>query len=233
MKTIARAALAVLLASCGSAYAQSPQSASPYPTMAPAEKYLMPSAADEIAMARTAGPPSVSANAEVLVLTKTGYVVGAKGNNGWVCFIERSWTGGLDDPEFWNPKPRAPNCFNSPAVRSVLPQYVARWKWAVAGDTREQIAQKSKAAYASHEFTDPAPGSFSFMMSKEGYLNDQVAGPWHPHVMHFVAYADVVNVWAAGLPGSPIILGPYQRAYEPNTIFIPVRRWSDGSLDAK
>jgi hypothetical protein len=201
--------------------------------MGPVQRYLMASAADEIAAARTAAPPSVSAHAEVLVLTKTGYVVGAKGTNGWVCFVERSWTAGFDDPEFWNYKGRAPNCFNPPAVKSVLPQYLARAKWAfIDGLTREQMAQKARAAYASHRFRDPDPGSFSFMLSKHAYLNDQVKGPWHPHVMLFVAQ-NQMDEWAAGFDGSPIIAPPpgTMRAYEPTTIFIPVSRWSDGSRD--
>jgi hypothetical protein len=221
MKSVACAILFVALAS----------PAPSYPSMAPIQKYLMPSAAVEIASARTAAPASVSARAEVLVLTKTGYVVGAKGNDGWVCMVERMWTAGFDDPEFWNWKGRAPSCLNPPAVRSVLPQYLAVTKWALEGDTREQIARKAQAAYATHQFTDPAPGSFAFMLSKEGYLNDQVAGPWHPHVMLFIAY-DQQAEWAAGFDGSPIIAPPANfRRYQPMTIFIPVHRWSDGSLD--
>ena len=130
----------------------------------------MPSAAAEIALARTAGPSSISAHAEVLVLANQGYVVGAKGTNGWLCLVGRSWTAVLDDPEFWNWRGLGPACLNPPAVRSVLPQYLARTKWAIAGDTREEIAAKAKAAYADHLFTDPAPASFAFMLSKEGYL---------------------------------------------------------------
>lgn len=228
MKATACTALALAFASGTAAYAAAAPKTS-YPSMAPVQAYLMPSAAAEIAAARTAAPPSVSDRAEVLVLTKSGYVVGAKGSNGWVCFVERMWTAGLDDPEFWNPKGRAPNCFNPPAVRSVLPQYLARTDWAIAGDTREQIAKKAQAAYASHRFTDPAPGSLSFMLSKQAYLNDEVAGPWRPHVMLFIAY-DRLATWAAGFDGSPILAPPANmRPYEPITIFIPVRRWSDGS----
>jgi hypothetical protein len=228
MKTIGCATLAVLLASCTTAYAQEPNA---YPTMAPISKYLIPSAADEIAMARSAAPPSISAHAEVLVLTKTGYVVAAKGSNGWVCFVGRMWSAGFDDPEFWNWHGRGPACLNPQAVRSVLPQEIALTNWAIAGDTREQIAMKAQAAYASHRFTDPAPDSFAFMLSKEGYLNDEVHGPWHPHVMLFVAY-DQMATWAAGFAGSPIIAPPPNfRRYQPVTISIPVHRWSDGSID--
>jgi hypothetical protein len=42
------------------------------------------------------------------------------------------------------------------------------------------------------------------MLSKEGYLNDGVHGPWHPHVMWFVAY-DQMATCAAGFAGLPII----------------------------
>jgi hypothetical protein len=228
MKAIGCVALAVLLVSCASANAQAPNA---YPTMAPIAKYLIPNAADEIAMARSAAPPSVSAHAEVLVLTKTGYVVAAKGSNGWVCLVGRMWSAGFDDPEFWNWHGRGPGCLNPPAVRSVLPQEIALTNWAIAGDTREQIAKKSQAAYASHQFTDPAPNSMALMLSKEGYLNDEVAGPWHPHVMPFIAY-DQIATWAAGFAGSPIVAPPANfRRYQPVTIAIPVHRWSDGSLD--
>lgn len=221
--------LPVLLSS--KAYAQVTK-ANPYPTMAPVDRYLMPDRAAEIAMARSAAPASVSAHADVLVLTKKGYVVAAKGDNGWVCLVERMWTAGLDDPEFWNPNGHGPACFNPPAVRSVLPQYVARTKWAFAGATREEIAKKAQAAYADHQFTDPASGSLAFMMSKQGYLNDQIKGPWHSHVMPFIAL-DQVATWSAGFDGSPIIAPPLStfRRYEPLTIFILARRWSDGTLD--
>jgi len=229
MKIIACATSAIALASSAAAYGQTPQG-SPYPSMAPVEKYLMSSASAEIALARTAGPSSISAHAEVLVLTKQGYVVGAKGTNGWICLVGRSWTAGLDDPEFWNWRGRGPGCFNPPAVQSVLPQYLARTKWALAGDTREQIAQKAQAAYADHQFTDPAPGSFALMLSKEGYLLG-ADGPWRPHVMPFIA-KDQLAAWGAGFKGSPILPPPdpsTYRPYEPVTIDIPVSKWSDGS----
>lgn len=229
MKTVPYLALTALLASCASAYGQTQQPPT-YPTMAPIEQYLMPSAAAEIALARSGGPSSISAHAEVLVLTKQGFVVAVKGTNGWVCAVGRSWTAGFDDPEFWNPRGRGPACLNPPAVQSVLPQYLAFTKWAIAGDSREQIAAKAKAAYADHQFTDPAAGSMAFMLSKDGYLLG-ADGPWRPHVMPFIAY-DQLATWGAGFKGSPIFAPPPEagfRPYQPLTIAIPVSRWSDGS----
>lgn len=219
-------ALIVLLASSAPAYGQAPAS-NPYPSMAPVSEYLMPRAA-EIEMARSAAPASISANAEVLVMTKTGYVVAATGSNGWVCIVGRMWSAGLDDPEFWNPKGRGAACLNPDAVQSVLPFYLARAKWALAGDTRDEIAKKSEAAYAAHQF--PEPRGFALMLSKESYLNDGVKGPWRPHIMPFVAKDQLVT-WGASFKGSPVLSPATDtfRSYEPVTLVILAPRWSDGS----
>jgi len=228
MRNDTACAALVLLVSCTPAYARAPAS-NPYPTMAPISQYMMPRDA-EIEMARSAAPPSISDAAEVLVMNETGYEVAAKGSNGWVCLVGRMWSAGLDDPEFWNPKGRGPGCLNPLAVKSVLPFYLARAKWALAGDTHDEIAKKSQAGYADHQFTDPIPGSFALMLSKEGYLNDGVAGPWRPHVMPFIAL-DQLNTWAAGFKGSPILSPATStfRRYEPVTIVILAPYWSDGS----
>jgi len=221
MKTPQRFLTLALIGLMGSA-------AAPYPAMAPADQYRIPNPQDEIALARSAAPPSISANAQILILGKRGYEPAVSGNNGFVCFVERSWTASFDDPEFWNPHIRGPNCFNPPAVRSVLPQYLRRTEWALAGATKDQMIDKARAAIAAHQFTDPEPGSLSFMLSKQGNLGDQAAGgPWAPHVMFFLKHGEAAT-WAAGLQDSPI-LGKEGHVSEQTVLFIPVRRWSDGS----
>lgn len=216
--------LSVALVAGGPDAAQS----GPYSTMAPAEQYRMADRDAEVALARSAAPRAVSDRAEVLVLGTAGYEQAITGTNGFVCFVERSWTAGFDDPEFWNPKTRAPNCFNPPAVRSVLPQYLKRTEWALAGSSREQLIAKARAAFASREFGPPDAGSFSFMLSPRGYLGDAAGGPWRPHVMFFVQSGQAAS-WAAGLEGSPVV-GTDGGPFEPTVLFIPVRRWSDGTL---
>ena len=198
-----------------------------YPAMAPPEQYRMASAQEEIALARSAAPPSISADAEVLVLGKRGYEVAVKGKNGFVCLVQRSWTAGFEDPEFWNPKLRGPDCLNPPAVRTVLPQYLKRTESVLAGATRQKLVEEARSAFASHAFVPPEAGSFAFMLSKNGYVSDDAAGPWLPHVMLFVPHGQVAN-WGAGLEGSPV-LGVDGSPIEPTVLFIPVRRWSDGT----
>lgn len=226
MKTPGFLPILLLLLLRDFAHAQAKQH-TPYPAMAPVEQYRIADPQDEIALARTAAPPSMSADAEVLVLGKHGYETAVRGRNGFVCFVERSWAAGFDDAEFWNPKLRAPNCFNPPAVRSVLPQYLKRTEWALAGIGRAQMIEKARAAFASRRFTAPEAGSLSFMLSKLGYLSDDSAGPWLPHVMFFVQHGQAV-AWGAGLEASPI-LGADGGPFEPTVLLIPVRRWSDGS----
>ena len=198
-----------------------------YPDMAPVEQYRIANREDEIALARSAAPPSISGDAQVLVLGNHGYETAVKGKNGFVCFVERSWAAGFDDPEFWNPRLRAPNCFNPPAARTELPQYLKRTQWVLAGATRQQLVDKTKAAVASHSFKAPEAGAFSFMLSKNGYVGDAAAGPWLPHVMFFLPHGQASD-WGANKEGSPII-GKDGRAVETTILFIPVRSWSDGS----
>lgn len=204
------------------------EGASPYPVMAPAERYRMADAKAEIALARTAAPPSISADATVLVLGRRGYDVAVKGSNGFVCFIERSWTARFDDAVFWDPKIRAPNCFNPAAARTVLPIYQKRTEWVLSGLGKAEIIARSRAALAAHRIVAPTPGAFSFMLSRQGNLGDPASGgPWLPHVMFFVPHGQAA-AWGAGLEASPVI-GTEGRAFEPTILFIPVRRWSDGS----
>src|SRR5579863_312804 len=118
--TIAISSFALVVLLGASRPAQAQDAKTPYPNMAPLEQYLMERTA-EIALARSAAPESISREADIMVLGKRGYETAAKGNNGFVCMVLRSWTAGTDDPDFWNPKLRAPICFNPPAVRSYLP----------------------------------------------------------------------------------------------------------------
>jgi hypothetical protein len=226
MKAFLRFALALALCACSAARAQQQQAPSQYPTMAPISAYLM-APAEEIRLARTAAPPSISSHAEIMVLGKQGFYVAAKGTNGFVCMVSRSWFAGFADPDFWNPLSHGPECLNPPAVSSVLPQFLVRTQWVLAGATRSQLIAKAKAAYASRRFVEPAPASFAFMLSKEGYLNN-ARNAWLPHVMPFIPYGQAEKVWAAGLDGSPILASGGE-PYEVITIYIPVRRWSDGS----
>ena len=210
---------------CVWAYAQDAKPA--FPVMAPIEQYREANASAEIALAQTAAPTSISADASVLVLGNKGYETAVEGKNGFVCLVWRSWAGpgGFDDPEFWNPKFRAPICFNPAAVRTVLPAYFERTKWALAGVSKAEMEDRTRAAVASNRMATPDPAALAFMMSKEGDHGD--GHPWPPHVMMFVARGDGA-AWGADLNGVPI--RAFQGDPEPVTTFsVRVPLYSDGT----
>ena len=200
-----------------------------YPSMAPIDRYLMSSPAAEIALARSAAPAAISGSATILVLGKHGYETVSNGTNGFTCLVERSWMSPFDFPEFWNPNMRGPICYNPAASRTVLLYTLKRTNLVLTGLSKAELLDRIKAAVAGNELPVPAPGAMSYMMSKNGYLNDE-ARAWRPHLMFSVPKANGAT-WGADLPGSPVLLDTDHREVpEPETIFmVQVARWSDGT----
>jgi len=225
-------ALLVQVAAAGASYraqAQTPPQ-SPYPAMAPLEQYLIADEASEIALARSAAPPSISDAAEVMVLRRDGYQTAAKGTNGFVCLVERSWATATDTAEFWNPHLRAPHCFNAAAAKTFAPIFLMKTKLVLAGKSPAEIATAVNSALDTHQIPALAPDAMCYMMSKQQYLND-AAKNWHPHLMWFVS-GDAEKTWGANLPASPIIA--VNDAQERVTVFmVVVPKWSDGTAAAK
>lgn len=198
----------------------------PYPTMAPLDQYLMDRDA-EIALARSAAPESISNDAKILVLGRHGYETAVEGKNDFVCFVGRMWAAMKEDPEFWNPKGRAPVCLNAPAVRSYLPIFMKRTELALAGRSKAEIEDAVSAAIEKKELPTIEPNAMSYMLSKQGYINDGVHGPWRPHLMLFLPEIDP-KAWGANLPGAPLT-GEEDTVDHLTMFYIPVSKWSDGT----
>jgi len=224
--TIAGVLLIVLALSTASP-TRAQDNKSPYPSMAPLAQYFMADRNAEIALARTAAPKSISADATVMILGSHGYQTAVQGNNGFVCVVERAWMSPFDHPEFWNPRNRSPICYNPAAARSILPYTFKRTEFVLAGLSKPEMLDRIKAAVARKELPTPEPGAMSYMLSKEQYLNDSV-GRWFPHLMFHIPKTDGAS-WGANLDGSPVLYDPRELP-EPETIFfVPVGMWSDGT----
>jgi hypothetical protein len=226
-KLLPRTALAVFglaLAIGPSAPATAAEATTLYPSMAPLERYRIASQSEEIALARSAAPASISKDAGVMVLGDHGYDTAVKGTNGFVCLVQRSWSAPFGDPVFWNPRIRGPICLNPAAVSSVLPAEMERTQWVLAGVAKAEMLNRTKSSAAANK--PPAPGSIGYMMSRQGYLSD-TDGHWHPHLMFFESRTSAAS-WGANLPGSPVLGGV--EGPEPTTVFfVPVANWSDGT----
>lgn len=218
-------ALVAVLSVAWSAQAQDAKA--PYPTMAPLEQYLVPDRNAEIALARSAAPPSISSDAEVLVLGRHGYETAVKGKNGFVCLVERAWMAPYDSPEFWNPKNRSPDCYNPPAARTILPLLIKRTELILAGQSKDQIMGAVKA-FGTKEVPALQPGAMCYMLSKDAYLTDQGGH----NLAHLMFYVPEGTAWGENLPGSPVLVLQQEVPGAPSPVsmyIIPVRRWSDGT----
>jgi hypothetical protein len=218
-------ALEVVLPDAGrQAVAQTGKTA--YPAMAPLDQYLISDEKSEIALARSAAPNSISDGAEVMVLGREGYKTAVKGTNGFLCIVERSWAQGSDDAEYWNPKMRAPHCFNAQAARSFAVIYLMKTRLVLAGQSRVEVAREIAAALDKRELPALEPGAMAYMMSKQQYLSDR-AKNWHSHAMFFFA-GDTAKSWAADDPNSPVMVAndPEQRV---TILFVLADKWSDGT----
>jgi hypothetical protein len=207
--------------------AQAQSDTSQYATMAPLDQYLIADQDSEIALARSGAPPSISDEATVMVLGRTGFKTAAEGKNGFVCVVERGWGAGTDAKEFWNPKIKAPICFTPGAARSFLPIFRMKTQLAVAGKSKAEILAATKAGFEKNELPALEPGAMCYMMSKQQYLND-VGKSWHPHLMFFVSGGDEAKSWGADAKDSPVMAGPdpEERA---TIMMVWVSKWSDGT----
>jgi len=165
---LAFALLILLPGPGGQAVAQAAKAA--YPAMAPLDQYLISDEQSEIALARSAAPSSISDGAEVMVLGREGYKTAVKGTNGFLCIVERSWAQGTDDAEFWNPKMRAPHCFNAQAARSFAPIYRTHMNLRIVGMTIGALGPQidlvvlAERVYCRHQ-PDPEIASVIFEFS--------------------------------------------------------------------
>lgn len=204
-----------------------PQNNSAPATMASIDPYLM-DRDSEIAMARSAAPQSIAKHAKVMVLGRHGYETAVEGKNGFACLVGRSWDLPKNNPAFWDPKIHGPICLSAPAVRSFLPIYLKKTELAIAGRSNIQIEAAIIGGIAKKELPTPEPGSVSYMLSKQGYLNAGVKGPWLPHVMFFVAEIDP-KALGSDLGGDVPLDAHEEKVGHYTTIDVPVSQWSDGT----
>jgi hypothetical protein len=84
----------------------------------------------------------------------------------------------------------------------VLPHVLKATEMALAGFSKTQMLDATKAAVDKKELGAPASGSLIYMMSKDGCLTDQP-----PHNLNHLIY-DLPRIdgaaWGANLPGVPI-----------------------------
>jgi hypothetical protein len=170
----------------------------------PVDGYLMPRDA-EIALARSAAPPSIADHATVKVLTKTGFEIASRGDNGAVCLVMRGFSGPTYTPAalrdlVYDASIRAPICFTAPSAKTVLPYYELRTTLGLAGKTPEEIARAVLAAYDTGTLPPRVETTYAYMFSAHQHLGAEVKA-WHPHMMVFAPKADSATLGGGTLGG--------------------------------
>lgn len=132
-------------------------------------------AAEEIALARSAAPAAVSADATVWVLDGLRWTPAVRGSGGAACWVSRSWEGSLE-----------PHCFDAEGARTVFPIHRRTAEMGLAGATKAEIDAEIAAGLREGRYRRPSRPVVSWMLSSAQVLYDDDGnrvGAWKPHVM--------------------------------------------------
>ena len=148
----------------------------------------------EVALARSAAPAHISEKADVWVLRRDGYHQVAAGTNGFTCLVERSWSSPVGPHrDFFNPKLRAPICYNEEAARTILGDYLRRTELAMGGSTIGEIQETIEREIGTGKLPPPRGVAMSYMLS-DGQLLGTETGRFKPHLMFYIPYATSVEL---------------------------------------
>lgn len=143
---------------------------------------------DELRLAMSAGPPSVSSRADLYVLGDRGFEKAVSGDNGWACIVERS---SADD------RMLAPHCLNPHAVTSVLPAFLVEGELQRKGWAQDEISAELVRRFESGALDLPSGPAYAYMLSGGQRLGSS-AGRFQPHFMLYIPY--VTNASIGGDP---------------------------------
>lgn len=170
----------------------------------PGPRLMLPQP-QEIALARSAAPPSVSNGARVWIFSSGRYIVADSGTNSVQCYVGRGWPQALE-----------PHCFDEEGARTIMPMEMLTSELLHRGVSGDSVKRAIAAGLAAGTFRLPQRPAMSWMQSAKQVLYDdegKPAGAWKPHIMIYYPYLTATSVGTgtnqdigAGIvvsPGSP------------------------------
>lgn len=136
--------------------------------------------AREIALAKSAAPAAVSADATVLVLERGGYIVAEAGTNGVTCYVGRSWPDALE-----------PHCFDREGSATIMRIHLREAELKERRLPREEIDATVARELLDGTLQLPSRPAMSYMMSCAQHLfnpEGRSVGAWRPHLMLYMPY---------------------------------------------
>jgi hypothetical protein len=159
---------------------------------------LLP-AAEEIAIALSAGPKTIQGGAGVYVLEAHGYVKVRESTNGFTCVINRD-----------HPLNMKPTCYDREGSASILPVDLAFDALLMRGVPVNQIRRQIRDGFAKGRYHSPRRPGVAYMLSDKNYDYDSRTGRlehFPPHVMFYAPNLTNADIGSDGKfePGLPSI----------------------------
>jgi len=143
--------------------------------------------ADEIALALTAAPASITAGAAVYMLRDGKFAKVRDGSTGWVCVVGR-------DPRV-KPIGVAPQCYNPEGARTSMQEGMLTAQLWSRNVSNTAIQREIDAAFQRGTLQHPSKPVMIYMMSSHQVLesfqgdSEWTTGAWHPHIMIYLPHA--------------------------------------------
>jgi hypothetical protein len=165
----------------------------------------------EINLALSACPSSVSGAAAVYVLEKSGYVRVRDSENGFTAIVQHAM---LTSQE--------PQCIDAEGTRTFLPRILLVAELRAQGKSGEEIKRLVADAIAKGTFHPPTRPGITYMLSKENIVPNEtgIPTPFPPHVMFYGPYMTNADIGADRSQNGPAFVATEGSPYA--LIIVPV-----------
>ena len=209
--------LSLLLMLAPVVLAAQPQSSYPSPPKSLGEDV-------EIALALTAAPSEITADADVYVLRGTEFVKAKSGSNGCACMVARDLHEGS----------RYPICFDREGARTLLQREMMEGSLRAKGTREEDVQRAVDAAYAKGDLRLPTKAAVAYMMSPQQVLfssarsDGRRVGAWAPHLMLMLPGVTPDQLGLAH-ESKVDVIQIHDRGASHSELVVKVPKWSDGA----
>jgi hypothetical protein len=164
----------------------------------------------------SAGPLTVSREADVYVMGREGFKKDVEGSNGWSCLVVRSAANKIQ---------LAPHCLNPQATETVLPALLLEGALQARGLDAEAIEAEWQRRWREGSLPMPAGPAYAYMLSSGQRLGPQ-GGRFKPHFMLYVPYASNASIGGDPTNQAFPFVGPYEN-HPLSTIVIIMNEFVD------
>jgi hypothetical protein len=178
----------------------------------------------EIALAMTAAPAEITADADVYVLRGTEFVKAKSGRNGCACMVARDLHEGS----------RYPICFDREGAKTMLQREMMEGSLRAKGKSEEDVQRAVDAAYAKGDLRLPTKAAVAYMMSPQQVLfssaksDGRRVGPWSPHLMLMLPGVTPDQLGLAH-ESKVDVIQIHDRGASHSELVVKVPKWSDGT----